>query len=134
KELGFLSRRTKVPASTRRSVSRFHSSCDPSHQTTWSGVVSSATSRTHARRRPCLLGAWARPGQDVAAIATCLLTGRHSPDSPPTGVPAGFFREYFTRLTSEPRAEGDIPRLTAAACGNGDQHCFFSHRNDKGID
>ena len=50
KELGFFasSRRISVPAPTRPSVSRPHSSWDPSHQTTRSGWVSSATSCTQS--------------------------------------------------------------------------------------
>ena len=39
--------RVKVPFSTSRLVSRSHSSGEPSHQTTSSGLVSSAISRTH---------------------------------------------------------------------------------------
>src|SRR3712207_3240579 len=62
KELGFLSRRVKVPAATSFSVSRFHSSSLPSTQTTSSGVVSSAISRTQASRRACVVGALSRPG------------------------------------------------------------------------
>src|SRR5215217_9103334 len=47
-ELGFFSSRVKVPAATSLSVSRLHSSSLPSTQTTSSGVVSSAISRTQA--------------------------------------------------------------------------------------
>ena len=39
--------RVNVPLSTSRPVSRSHSSSEPSHQTTSSGLVSSAISRTH---------------------------------------------------------------------------------------
>ena len=39
--------RVKVPPSTSRVVSRSHSSCDPSHHTTASGLVSFAISPTH---------------------------------------------------------------------------------------
>ena len=54
-ELGFLlsSSRRKVPFSTSRSVTRVHSSGEPSHHSTRSGRVSSATSRTQASRRAC---------------------------------------------------------------------------------
>ena len=40
--------RVNVPASTSSPVSRSHSACDPSHQTTASGLVSSAISPTHS--------------------------------------------------------------------------------------
>ncbi|BCJ54045.1 hypothetical protein Asp14428_55200 [Actinoplanes sp. NBRC 14428] len=54
------SRRTSEPASTSVSVSRVHSSSDPSHQTIRSGVVSAATSSTQLSRR-----AWEVGGTDM---------------------------------------------------------------------
>ncbi len=48
--------RTNVPASTSRLVSRSHSSSEPSHHSTASGWVSSATSFTHAMSFACLVG------------------------------------------------------------------------------
>jgi hypothetical protein len=51
------SRRTNVPVSTSWSVSRRHSSVEPSHQTTASGVVSSATSWTQASSLAWRVGA-----------------------------------------------------------------------------
>ncbi len=67
-ELGliFWSSRTKVPASTSASVSRVHSSSEPVHQCTASGVVSSATSLTHDRMPWCVVGA----GSDWLAFAS----------------------------------------------------------------
>jgi hypothetical protein len=62
KEFGFFSRRVKVPASTSAVVVRSHSSSEPSTQTTRSGVVSSATSRTQASSGAFSVGAWSRPG------------------------------------------------------------------------
>jgi hypothetical protein len=56
-EFGFFSSRVNVPVATSSSVSRVHSSSEPSAQTTWSGVVSSATSRTQERSRSCVVGA-----------------------------------------------------------------------------
>ncbi len=50
--------RVKVPFSTSRPVSRSHSSCEPSHQTTSSGLVSSAMSRTHSASSSRLVSAW----------------------------------------------------------------------------
>jgi hypothetical protein len=50
-EFGFFERRVKVPAATSRSVSRVHSAGLPSTHTTCSGVVNSATSRTHPSSR-----------------------------------------------------------------------------------
>src|SRR3954470_13552949 len=61
-EFGFFARRVKVPASTSFPVSRSHSSSLPSTQTTSSGVVSSAISRTHPSSRACVVGALSRPG------------------------------------------------------------------------
>src|SRR3954452_4435773 len=68
KEFGFASRRRNVPAWTSFSVSRSHSSSLPSTQTTWSGVVSSAISRTQARRRAWVVGALSRPGVATEVI------------------------------------------------------------------
>ena len=58
-EFGFFasSSLTRVPAATSSVVSRVHSSSDPSHHTTRSGWVSSATSVTHAVSRAWLVGA-----------------------------------------------------------------------------
>ena len=75
KEFGLAASRTNVPASTRLVVTRSHSSSDPSHQTIRSGVVSSATSRTHDSRRAFAVGASSIPGT-VAAVMGCLLDGR----------------------------------------------------------
>ncbi len=72
-EFGFAVSRTKVPASTRRVVTRSHSSSDPSHHTIRSGVVSSATSRTQDRRRAFSVGASSIPGTVAAVMSRCLL-------------------------------------------------------------
>src|SRR5215217_6008270 len=61
-ELGLAFRRVNVLASTSDPVSRSHSSSLPSTQTTRSGVVSSAISRTHATSRAWVVGALSRPG------------------------------------------------------------------------
>src|SRR3954468_17575825 len=61
-EFGLASSLVKVPAATSFSVRRFHSASLPSTQTTSSGVVSSAISRTHASRRGWVVGALSRPG------------------------------------------------------------------------
>ena len=52
----------KVPFSTSRLVSRSHSACEPSHQTTASGLVSSAISSTH-------------PASSGSLVAACLSLG-----------------------------------------------------------
>ena len=52
----------KVPFSTSRLVSRSHSACEPSHQTTASGLVSSAISPTH-------------PASSGSLVAACLSLG-----------------------------------------------------------
>ena len=77
-ELGFLSRRVKVPASTSCWVSRSHSSSLPSTHTTRSGVVSSAISRTQASSRAWVVGALSRPGvaTEVTASPSSGYTGR----------------------------------------------------------
>ena len=75
-EFGFAVSRTNVPASTRRVVTRSHSSSDPSHHTIRSGVVSSATSRTQDRRRAFSVGASSIPGTVAAVMSRCLLPGR----------------------------------------------------------
>src|ERR1700758_3498982 len=61
KELGFFGSRTKVPLSTRSVVSLRHSSSEPSHQTTASGVVRSATVWTQSRTVVAVVGAVSRP-------------------------------------------------------------------------
>src|SRR5437588_8040497 len=70
KEFGYLFAfsRLNVPASTSWSVSRFHSSSDPSANTTRSGCVSSATSSTHTNRPWWLVGALSRPGMVAEVI------------------------------------------------------------------
>src|SRR3954447_7930533 len=57
-ELGFLagSSGVKVPDATRASVSSVHSSSEPVHQCTRSGVVMAATSSTQAARRAWVVG------------------------------------------------------------------------------
>src|SRR3954449_9110963 len=57
-ELGRLAslRRLNVPASTSSWQSRSYSSAEPSHQTTWSGWVRSATSSTHAKSFVLVVG------------------------------------------------------------------------------
>ncbi len=69
-EFGFFagSRRRNVPASTRRSVIRVHSSGEPSHHSIRSGVVSSATSRIHSSSRACLVGAVSASAPGIAEI------------------------------------------------------------------
>src|SRR3982075_1105828 len=76
-ELGFLASGTNVPAATEFAGQRVHSASEPSTHTTSSGVVSSATSRTQASSRACVVGAWSRPGMVTAVIAPRLLTERH---------------------------------------------------------
>src|SRR4051794_10862816 len=53
---------TRVPASTIAVMSRSHSSSEPSHHATRSGLVSAAISRTHATSFACLVGASSSPG------------------------------------------------------------------------
>ena len=62
-EFGFFSgsRRVYVPASTSSWVSRSHSSCDPSHQTTRSGVVRLATSDTQSSTSRRWIGGLSSP-------------------------------------------------------------------------
>ena len=50
--------RVKVPFSTSRPVSRSHSACEPSHQTTLRGLVSSAIPRTHSDTSRGLFSSW----------------------------------------------------------------------------
>ena len=64
---------TKVPAFSSLSVSRAHSSSEPSVNTTRSGSVSSATSRTQASSPSCFVGALSRPGMVAAVINSLLL-------------------------------------------------------------
>src|SRR3954451_18386692 len=52
----------RVPASTIWVVRRSHSSSEPSHHSTRSGLVSAAISRTHATSFACLVGALSSPG------------------------------------------------------------------------
>ena len=52
--------RVNVPASTSRPVSRSHSACEPSHQTTASGLVSPAISPTHPASAARLVAAFPR--------------------------------------------------------------------------
>src|SRR6266536_2312732 len=80
-EFGFFFNRVKVPVSTSWSVNRVHSSSEPVTQTTSSGVVSSATSRTQERSRSCVVGALSTPGMATAVISLHLLTGTPSNDS-----------------------------------------------------
>lgn len=71
-EFGFFASRTSVPAATRWVVNSRHSSSDPSHQYTRSGVVSAATSRTHSSRSAWVVGAWSSPGTaNVMATPLC---------------------------------------------------------------
>ena len=62
--------RVKVPFSTSRLVSRSHSACEPSHQTTSRGLVSSAISRTHSATSRRLVSIWfsVGSGPDIADI------------------------------------------------------------------
>src|SRR4051812_24022368 len=69
-ELGFFARRVKVPASTSFCVSRSHSPSLPSTHTTWSGVVSSAISCTHASSRGWVVGAVSSPGVATEVTAS----------------------------------------------------------------
>ena len=66
---------TKVPASTSCVVMRSHSSSDPSHHTTRSGVVSSATSRTQDSSSAFAVGAPSIPGTVIAVMSSSLLAG-----------------------------------------------------------
>src|SRR5215831_17004569 len=59
---------TMVPAATSSDVMRVHSCSDPSHHTIWSGVVSSATSRTQASRRAWEGGAPVETSRCVEAV------------------------------------------------------------------
>src|SRR3954463_8596859 len=69
-ELGFFSRRVKVPASTSFWVSRSPSSSLPSTHTNWSGVVSSAISCTPASSRGWVVGAVSSPGVATEVTAS----------------------------------------------------------------
>ena len=64
-ELGFFSSfsLTKVPASTSCGVTRSHSSAEPSHHTTRSGMVRSATSRTQVSSRSFSVGVASIPAR-----------------------------------------------------------------------
>src|SRR5262245_24710446 len=59
---------TSVPAATSCDVRRVHSCSDPSHHTIWSGVVSSATSRTQASKRAWEVGAPVETSRCVEAV------------------------------------------------------------------
>ena len=76
-ELGFFASfsLTNVPAATSCEVTRSHSSSYPSHHTTRSGVVSSATSCTQASNTVFPVGAWSMPGTVAAVISSSLLAG-----------------------------------------------------------
>ena len=70
--------RVNVPFSTSRLVSRSHSACEPSHQTTASGLASSAVSRTHLTSSGRLVPSSMRSALNTAitpepglACATC---------------------------------------------------------------
>src|SRR4051794_19895966 len=67
-EFGLAVSRTNVPASTSFVVVRSHSSSEPSHHTTRSGEVSSATSRTQESRRAFVVGASSIPGTVTAVM------------------------------------------------------------------
>jgi len=75
-EFGFFDNRVNVPAASSFRVSRFHSASEPSHQTTSSGVVSSATSWTHDKSLVWVVGAWSKPGIATAVMLPRLLTER----------------------------------------------------------
>src|SRR6478672_5888978 len=62
-----------VPPSTSAVVSRSHSSSEPSHHSTRSGLVSAAMSRTHPTSLACRVGASAKPGMSGAAAIKGLL-------------------------------------------------------------
>src|SRR3954449_4797704 len=85
-ELGLAVSGVKVPASTSFCVSRSHSSSLPSTQTTWSGVVSSAISRTHASSRAWVVGALSRSGVATAVTASPSGGGRLRPDDGAEGA------------------------------------------------
>src|SRR3954452_8183221 len=57
-----------VPASTIAVVRRSHSSSDPSHHSTRSGLVSAAISRTHATSLACFVGGLSSPGTVRAEV------------------------------------------------------------------
>src|SRR5918997_7005946 len=75
-EFGLAVSGTSVPASTSFAVIRSHSASEPSHQTTRSGVVSSATSRTQESRRAFPVGASSIPVTVATVMSSCLLPGR----------------------------------------------------------
>ena len=62
--------RVNVPLSTSRLVSRSHSACEPSHQTTASGLVSSAISPTHPASSGSLVAACFSVGPALAMTIT----------------------------------------------------------------
>src|SRR5947207_1788143 len=64
----------KVPLSTSRLVSRSHSACEPSHQTTASGLVSPAISSTHSASSGSLVAACLSMGP---ALAMTITPGEH---------------------------------------------------------
>src|SRR5271165_4779590 len=67
-EFGLRVKPTKVPLSTRCVVSLRHSSSDPSHHTTESGVVRSATDVTQSRIAATLVGALSIPVMVVVIV------------------------------------------------------------------
>src|SRR3989440_10092477 len=76
-ELGLISgfSGTSAPLATSSPVRRSHSAREPSHQTTASGVVSSATSRTQASRRAWDAGVRSTPPNTGGAGVWSLLSG-----------------------------------------------------------
>ena len=64
------SSRVNVPLSTSRLVSRSHSACEPSHQRTASGLVSSAISPTHPASSGSLVAACFSVGPALAMTIT----------------------------------------------------------------
>ena len=70
KELGRISglSRMNVPASTSWLGEPRHSSCEPSHHSTRSGLVSAATSSTHSSNCLFFVGAFSKPGTVMGSL------------------------------------------------------------------
>ena len=76
---------TSVPASTSCVVMRSHSAAEPSHHTTRSGWVRSATSRTQASSRSFSVGVASSPGT-VAVVMAPFSSGNNATHPPGSGA------------------------------------------------
>src|SRR4029450_12175804 len=99
--------RVNVPFPTRRSVSRRHSSGEPSHHSTRSGRASSATSSIQESSLGCRMGAETVPGIAETVIAHLLLVAvdrMYASPRPRGRSPAG-----LANLTAESRDSSGLP-------------------------